>query len=158
MKSIRRANIVVVADSYQGLVLAARLRRMEVARVTTVAGLDEARRLCRAGDTDACLVSFNDLVLDAAPAVENDAPGRDSGVPSPMLADVVTPHLRRVARRCGYCAAVPCAIAPRLLYRRIGGALQRRRAARRSRRRIPNSVGVLPIGLPPMAFGKPTLH
>ena len=131
MNSIRRANIVVVADSDQGMHLAARLRRMQVSRVTSVTDIDAARRMCRAGDTDACLVALNDVVLDAAPVAENDAPGRDSGVPSLMLADVVTPYLRRLARRSGYYAAVPAAIAPRLLYRRIGAALQRRRAARR---------------------------
>jgi hypothetical protein len=159
MKSIRRANIVVVADSDQSLLLAARLRRMEVAQVTAVGGLDAARWLCQAGDTDACVVAFSDSVLDAAPAAENDAPGRDSGVPSLMLADVVTPYLRRVARRSGYYAAVPAAITPRLLYRRIGAALQRRRAARRRRQHMPNGTGVPLIGLPrPVAFGKPTLH
>ena len=54
MKSIKRSRIVVVADSDQGRILAARLRRMEVAEVTAVAGLEEARRLCQSGSADAC--------------------------------------------------------------------------------------------------------
>jgi DNA-binding response OmpR family regulator len=158
MKSIRRANIVVVADSHQCLLLAARLRRMEVAQVTTVAGLDEARRLCQAGDTDACLVAFNDLVLDAAPVAESDAPGRDSGVPSLMLADAVTPYLRWMAHRCGYSAAVPAAIAPRLLYRRIGAALQRRRAAHRARRMPIGNIVASRSALECADLRKPTFH
>jgi DNA-binding response OmpR family regulator len=158
MKSIRRANIVVVADSDRCLLLAARLRRMEVARVTTVAGLDEARRMCRAGDTDVCLVAFNDLVLDAAPVAESDAPGRDCGVPSLMLADAVTPYLRRMAHRCGYSAAVPAAIAPRLLYRRIGAALQRRRAAHRARRMPIGNIIASRSALEFADLRKPTFH
>jgi hypothetical protein len=46
MKSIRSSRIVVVADSEHGHILAARLRRMEVAEVTAVTGIEEARRLC----------------------------------------------------------------------------------------------------------------
>lgn len=159
MKSIRYANIVLVADSDQGLLMAARLRRMQVSQVTSVTDLDAARRMCRAGATDACLVAGRDAVFDAAPAAENDAPGRDSGVPSLMLADVVTPYLRRLARRSGYCAAVPAAIAPQLLYRRIGAALQRRRASGRGRQRMPSGIVTPLIGVPgPATFGKPTLH
>ena len=76
MKSIQRAHIVVVADSDHGLALAARLMRMDVARVTTVAGLDAARGLCRAGGVDACIVVFDDAAPDAAPVAAIDAPGR----------------------------------------------------------------------------------
>lgn len=158
MKSVRRASIVVVADSDHCLLLAARLRRMEVAQVTTVTGLDEARRMCQVGDIDACLVAFNDLVLDAAPAAESDAPGRDSGVPSLMIADKVTPFLRRMARRTGYYAAVPAAIAPRLLYRRIGAALQRRRAAHRARRMPIGDIIASRSALEFADLRKPTLH
>ena len=158
MKSIQRAHIVVVADSDQGLVLSARLRQMDVARVTTVAGLDEARDMCQLGGTDACIVAFDDAVPDAIPMVENDAPGRSSGVPSLMVVPTVTPYLRKTARRCGYLAAVPATIAPRMLYRRIGAALQWRRAARR-RRRMPGGIAVPVAGLRrPVVFGKPTLH
>ena len=142
MKSIQLARIVVVADSDLSLLLAARLRHMQMSRVIQVAHLDEARRMCRAGETDACVVAFNDRVLDAAPLAAGDAPGRDCGVPSLMLAEVVTPYLRRLARRSGYCAAVPDTIGPRMLYRRIGGALQRRRAARSRRFRLASGIGV----------------
>jgi hypothetical protein len=157
MKSIRQAHIVVVADSDHGLVLAARLRRMEVARVTAVGGLDEARRLCQTGGTDACIVAFDESVTDAAPAVEHDAPGRRCGVPSLMVAHTITPFLRKAARRRGYCAAVPAALPLQMFYRRIGAALQRRRAARRVSR-LPDVVfgGRLAPGF--LEFDKPTLH
>jgi CheY-like chemotaxis protein len=130
MKSIRVSRIVVVADNDQGQVLAARLRRMEVAKVTAVANLEEARRLCQSGGADACLVAIDAPVPDGVPAAESDAPGRCCGIPALMVASVVTPHLRRTARRCGYLAAVSAAIPPRMLYRRLGAALQHRRAAR----------------------------
>jgi hypothetical protein len=130
MKSIQRAHIVVVADSDHGLVLAARLRRMEVAQVTPVTGLDAARVICQAGDSDACIVVFDDTVPDAMPIAENDAPGRNTGVPSLMVVPTVTPYLRKMASRRGYMAAVSATIPPRMLYRRIGSALQRRCAAR----------------------------
>lgn len=160
MKSIRCAHIVVVGDSDQGLMLVARLRRMEVAQVTSVARIDQARELCESGGADACIVAFDDTIPDALPPAESHAPGRRCGVPSLMLVPKITPYLRAMARRGGYLAAVPAAIAPRMLYRRIGGALQRRRAARRGRR---VSVTV-PVPVPFLtsaragAFSKPTLH
>lgn len=43
MKSMRGLRVVVVIDSEHGHMLAARLRRMEVAQVTAVRGLEEAR-------------------------------------------------------------------------------------------------------------------
>jgi hypothetical protein len=157
MKSIQRAHIVVVTDSDHGLVLAARLLKMDVARVTAIAGLDEARGMCQKDGTDACIVAFDDAVPDAVPMAENDAPERDSGVPSLMVVPTVTPYLRKSARRRGYMAAVPATIAPRMLYRRIGAALQWRRAASR-RRRMPGGI-VVPAGqLRLVVFGKPTLH
>ena len=157
MKSIQRAHIIVVTDGDQGLVLAARLRRMDVARVTAVAGLDEARTMCERGGTDACIVAYDDALPDAAPAAEKDAPGRGSGVPSLMMVPAVTPYLRKTARRRGYLAAVPVTIAPRMLYRRIGAALQWRRAARR-RSRAPAIAAIIAGFARPDAFGKPTLH
>ena len=158
MKSIQRAHIVVVTDSDHGLVLAAQLLKMDVARVTAVVGLDEARGMCQNGGTDACIVAFDDAVPDAKLMVENDAPGRNCGVPSLMVVPTVTPYLRKTARRRGYMAAVPAAIAPRMLYRRIGAALQLRRAASR-RRRMPGGIAV-PVArlLRSAAVGKPTLH
>mgnify|MGYP003693987177 CR=1 FL=1 len=41
-----------------------------------------------------------------------------------MIAPIVTPHLRRAARRGGYLAAISATIPPRMLYRRLGAALQ----------------------------------
>ena len=157
MKSIRCAHIVVVPDSDHGLVLAARLRRMEVAQVTAVARLEDARRLCASGGADACLVALDDVVPDATLLMEGDAPGRGCGVPALMVVPTVTSYLRRTARRRGYLAAVPATIPPRMLYRRIGAVLQSRRAARRGRRRP--SAGMPLFGLSnPAVFGKPTLH
>ena len=136
--------------------LVARLRRMDVTQVTSVGEIEQARKICEAGDADACIVVFDETAPDGVPHSERDAPGRGCGVPSLMLVPEVTPYLRAAARRCGYLAAVPAAIAPRMLYRRIGGALQRRRAAGRARR---ISVRV-PIMSParPASFAKPTLH
>jgi hypothetical protein len=53
MKSMRGLRVVVVIDSEHGHMLAARLRRMEVAQVTAVRGLEEARLLCQSGNADA---------------------------------------------------------------------------------------------------------
>ena len=113
MKSIRSSRIVVVADSEHGHILAARLRRMEVAEVTAVTGIEEARRLCQSGCADACLVAVGGAVPDCVPTPESDAPGRACGVPSLMVVPVVTPHWRRTSRRCGYLAAVPATMPPR---------------------------------------------
>ncbi|MDP2298101.1 MAG: hypothetical protein Q8M24_21880 [Pseudolabrys sp.] len=158
MKSVERAHIVVVADSDHGLVLADRIRRMAVMRVTAVAGLDEAKAMCLSGGTDACIVAIDDLAPDAMPVADTDAPGRMCGVPSLMIVPVLTPYLCKRARRCGYVAALAASIAPRLLYRRIGGALQQRRTSRHSRRRLPGGI-VRPVSLPlTPGFGKATLH
>lgn len=43
MKSIKRAHIAVVTDRDHGLVLTARLPRMDVTHVTTVARLDQSK-------------------------------------------------------------------------------------------------------------------
>ena len=58
MRSMKTLRVVVVTDSEHGHVLAARLRRMEVAQVMAVAGLEEARLLCQLGRADACLVAL----------------------------------------------------------------------------------------------------
>ena len=157
MKSIKRSRIVVVADSDQGRILAARLRRMEVAEVTAVAGLEEARRLCQLGSADACLVAIDTPVPDCVPAPEADAPGRACGIPALMVAPVVTPHVRRSARRCGYLAAISATMPPRMLYRRLGAALQRRRAARRTSRPLALGAQLVRLENSPF-FDKPTLH
>jgi hypothetical protein len=158
MKSLRRLRVIVVADadSHGGLVLAARLRRMTIGQVTVVAGFDEARRVCRAGGADACLVVMEDAVPDGMTEAPSDAPGGSCGVPTLIVAPVVTPHLRRTARRCGYLAAVPARIPPRMLYRRISAALQGRHRSRGPRR----ASGPMPLAGPSKsaAFNKPTVH
>jgi len=114
--------------------------------------------MCQLGGTDACIVAFDDAVPDAVPMADKDAPGRGNGVPSLMIVPVVTPHLRKTARRHGYMAAVPASIPPRMLYRRVGAALQWRRAARR-RPRMSSGIVVPVVALArPLTFGKPTLH
>jgi DNA-binding NtrC family response regulator len=160
MKSISRAHVVVVADSERCSLLTARLHRMEVARVTAVDNLEEARCLCRAGGASVCLVALDETGCEAA-AADGDAPGRDSGVPALMLVDVVTPHCCRLARRSGYLAVIPTKIEPRLFYRRLGGALQRRCAARpnRPRRSVPLHFGVCRQSVAELAgLRKQTLH
>ena len=156
MKSIKLSRIVVVADSDHGRDLVAHLRRMEVAKVIAVTGLGEAWRLCQSGGADACLVTVDGALPDG-PAAKSDAPGRSCGIPALIIAPVVTPHLRRTARRCGYLAAVSATIPPRMLYRRIGAALQHRRAAGGRPQRLPGRMAFVgPAN--PAAFGKPTLH
>ena len=137
--------------------LAARLRRMEIAQVTAVAGLEEAQLLCQSGRADACLVAVGTPVPDAAPTKESDAPGRRCGVPALMIAPVVTPQLRRAARRRGYLTAISATIPPRMLYRRLGAALQGRRALRREPRWLARGVPIADLSNS-AAFGKPTLH
>src|SRR5262245_64993425 len=101
MRSMKGLRVVVVTDRENGHVLAARLRRMEVAQVMAVAGLEEARLLCQSGRADACLVAVGAPVPDAPPMKEGDAPGLCCGVPALMIAPVVTPQLRRPPRRRG---------------------------------------------------------
>jgi hypothetical protein len=95
---------------------------MDVARVTAVNGLDHARRLCQSGAADVCLVALGGCAPDPVPAT--GAPGRGTDAPSLLLLNILTPHLRSLARRSGYRAVVPASITPRLFYRRIGAALQ----------------------------------
>lgn len=97
MKSARPAHIVVVADSDLALVFVTRLRRVQLGEVTTGAGLDEARRFCRAGGVDACIVGVDDAIPDARPMLQGDALGR--GEPTLIVIAVVSPGLRKLARR-----------------------------------------------------------
>ena len=158
MKSIERAHIVVVAGGERGEALAAQLRRMGVAQVTTVGDIEAARRLCGQAGASLCLVTYTDAVLDAAqPAASFLAPGRDSGTPSLMLVDTVTPYSRRIARHAGYRGAVHAKIAPQMLYRRIGAALQRRRAPLRQPRAFAFRLDRL-IPTKIVEFRRPTLH
>jgi hypothetical protein len=140
MKSIERAHIVVVASGDQSLRLAVHLCRIGVAQATFVASLDEARSLCLAGAADLCLVAVADWTVDAAPEPEIAAPGRERGVPSLMLARVVTPYLQRMARRCGYKAAIAAEISPQMLVRRMGAALQRGQPPRLARMHRPLAI------------------
>jgi DNA-binding response OmpR family regulator len=159
MKSVRSVRIVVVADSDHALMFAARLSRMQLGEVTPVAGLDQARRLCRAGGADVCIVANDEGVLDARPTVPSGAPGRGCGVPSLMVVAAASPALRKSARRAGYASVIPAAIAPRMLYRRLRAALQRRRVASAVRRRLPPAMVVTPFAQEWVAMsGKPTLH
>jgi hypothetical protein len=133
MKALKYSHIAVVHDDlseHGGARIAARLQRMAIGRVTTVARIEEAKRLCRAGGLDVCLVVLGGTVPDAVPEALSDAPGQSVGVPTLIVAPVVTPHLRKTARLCGYVAVLPGRIAPRMLYRRIGAVLQGRRPHR----------------------------
>jgi hypothetical protein len=130
------------------------LRRMAIGRVTVVTRIEEAGHLCRAGGVDACLLVMGDTVPDAVSEALLEAPGQSVGVPTLIVAPVVTPHLRKTARLCGYRAVLPARIAPRMLYRRISAVLQGRR-----RRRLPASgrmVMTAPARLAHVA--KPTVH
>jgi hypothetical protein len=159
MKSIKRAHIAIIANCDHGLVLAARLRRMDVAQVTALGRLDQAKAMCEAGGVDACIVVIDDVAAEAAsPVTVADAPGRRCGVPSLMIVPIATPYLRKLARRRGYLATVSATITPRMLYRRVGAELQWRRAAPRGRR-MPGGIGMpdfrpIPVVVP----AKPTLH
>jgi len=157
MKSMRRSHIIVVHDnssSHGGARLAARLQRMAIGRVTTTAGMEDARDLCRAGGVDVCLVANGDAAPDAVPETLADAPGRLFGVPTLIVRPVVTPHLRAAARRRGYAAVLPAKIAPRMLYRRIGAVLQ----ARRRRRPPASGPRVMTAPVKTAHFAKPTVH
>jgi len=113
--------------------------------------------LCKSGSADACLVAVGSPVPDCVPAPEGEAPGRACGVPALMVVPVVTPHVRRTARRCGYLAAISATMPPRMLYRRLGAALQRRGAARRRSRNL--ALGAQFVRLENATFfDKPTLH
>lgn len=154
---MRNAHIVVVADSDQGVALVARLRRMNVARVTAVRDHSEALAFCKRGEADACLVVESDLVPDAKPCPFCPAPGLSSGVPSVMMVPAVTAFQRRNARRAGYYAVVAANIGPRMLYRRLAAALQGRRPADRIKRRLSRRAG-LPVLATMTGLDKPTLH
>ncbi len=132
MPSARRARILLVAGSAHGRVLLDRLGRMELAEITVVDELAEARRLCAAGAADVCILVAQETRPDEVLPLSADAaaPGRDCGVPSVLLAHVVTPYVKRAARKSGYIRAVPAAATPQFLYRSIRAALQRARQTR----------------------------
>lgn len=159
MKSMRALHIVVVSDSDQELAFAAALRRMGVGGITTVASLDAARRHCRVGGIDVCIVAVGHAMPDPRSARRGDAPGRSRGIPALLMVARETPALRKLARRAGYAAIVPAGIAPRMLYRRLRAALQGRRAGDPARKRR-SAVTMMAPFAPDWATkpGKPTLH
>jgi hypothetical protein len=163
---IQRARILLIADPAYGHSLLDRLRLLKSFKVNRVDGIEEARRLCEAGAADACLV----VVRNSAPddfwlsQVEASAPGRDCGVPSLLVADVVDPYVMDVARRSGYAGAVPITKTARLLYRSIGAMLQQARQPRavirareQAQRPRPVWTGVIEP-LNPAGGHMPTLH
>jgi len=133
MISFSNARVVVVAGAESGRPLVNTLTRMGLAGVRLVANPDQARQLCTKG-ADACLVVLPRPVPDEALpwTAETRAPGREAGIPSLLLAQVVTPYVTKSARRAGYVAAVPTDVSSRLLYRWMGALLQKQRRTRDS--------------------------
>jgi hypothetical protein len=134
------ARLVVLADEGCDDALIAAIARMGIASVQRVRRFEEARRLCAAGEVDACLVVLPSAKPDEIPpwTADREAPGRGF-VPTLLLAEAVTPHIKTCVRIRGYAAAVPVALAPRMLYRCIGALLQSARQARPPRRRVGTS-------------------
>jgi hypothetical protein len=144
MISFSNARVVVVAGAETGRPLVQTLTRMGLAGVRLVANPDQARQLCAAKSADACVVMLPHPVPDEAPpwTAETRAPGREAGIPSLLLAQVITPYVARSARRAGYVASVPADVSSRLLYRWMGALLQKQRraqdsASERARPRVP---------------------
>jgi hypothetical protein len=141
------------------------LGQLDLTQVSVVPHIEEARRLCQAGAADACLLVVRNFGADehSAMNLELTAPGRESGVPSLLLADVVTPYVAQAARRSGYLSAVPMTMTPRLLYRRISALLQKSRRVRfhgiATEHDGPRPIYVDALYLLPELGGiKPTLH
>ena len=142
MISFSIARVVIVAGEHTGRCLVDALTRMGVAGVRLVSSSDVAQQLCAAGSADACLVVLPRPVPDELPqwTAETEAPGCEAGVPSLLLADMVTPYVTKSARNAGYLAAISAQLPQRLLYRWIGALLQKRqqtRPAERSRQDVP---------------------
>jgi hypothetical protein len=72
---------------------------------------------------------------------ESDAPGRHCGIPALMIAPIV----------------ISATIPPRMLYRRLGAALQGRHAVRREPRWLARGMPLAGYSNSAV-FGKPTLH
>ena len=128
MKPIQNVRIAVAADEASGRSLLNLLTRISIPQATLVATTREARALCEAGAADASIVVIRNFSIEDVPVrtVEDPAPVKSSI----LLADVVTPYVARTARRSGYAGVAALGVAPRLLYRLIGGALQKGRRAR----------------------------
>ena len=140
MKAIRRARIIIVAGGDEGLLLAKRLLRMEASQVIAVPHNGAARSICRSSGADLCVVVPNVAIFDRIPLTIEDAPGRDSGIPSLLIAGVVTPYLRKQSRRGGYRGVVTASVPARMLYRAISGALQQRRVTRLVRTAVAHTM------------------
>jgi len=163
---IQRARILLIADPAYGHSLLDKLRLLKSFKVNRVDSIEEARRLCEAGAVDACLLVVRNSAPDDLwlPQVESSAPGRDSGVPSLLVADVIDPYVMDVARRSGYAGVVPVTKTAQLLYRSIGAMLQQARRPRavsrareRAKRQRPIWTGVIEP-LSPASGHMPTLH
>ena len=144
MISFSNARVVIVAGSDTGRPLVHTLTRMGLEGVRLVANPDQARQLCSAKRADACLVILPPAVPDEAPqwTAETGAPGREMGIPSLLLAQVITPYVSRSAKQAGYVASVPADVSSRLLYRWMGALLQKQRRTRdnmseRARPKVP---------------------
>jgi hypothetical protein len=146
--------VLIVDDEGRSLPLV--LRGMEFAEITVVEGVEEASRLCAAGAADACLLLMRDFRPDEPLPLADGAaaPGRDSGIPSLLLAEVVTPYVSRLARRSGYVRAIAMTTSAQLLYRTISAALQhaRRRPTFRGRPVMSDSCHGRPNRRPAMAL------
>jgi hypothetical protein len=129
MNSFASASVVVVAGCDSGRFLAQSLHRMGLSGVRIVPRLEEAQRLCESNRVDGCLVVLPRAVPDELPPwnANTDAPGRSVGVPSLLVADVITPYVAKAARNSGYFTAIETRLPPRLLYRCIRALLQRGR-------------------------------
>lgn len=167
MISFSVARVVVVAGEGAGRPLVHALTRMGFAGVRLVASPDQARQLCAANSADACLVLLPRPVPDEAPpwTAETSAPGREGGIPSLLLADVVTPYVTKSARRAGYVASIPADVSSRLLYRWVGALLQkqaRRQAGGAARKRgqpnVPLADAMHALAHDALIGGKPKLQ
>src|SRR5438876_8385569 len=103
------ARVIIVAGHESGRALAQVLSRMGLSGVRIVPSAHDARLLCESNHADACLVMLPRALPDEMPrwSADSEAPGRGAGVPSLLIAEVVTPHLARFARNFGYFAAIP---------------------------------------------------
>jgi hypothetical protein len=106
---IQRARILLIADPAHERSLLDKLRLVKLFKVDHVDGIETARRSCEAGATDACLLVVRNSAADDLwlSLVKSFAPGRDNGVPSLLVADVVDSYLMDAARRSGYAGAMP---------------------------------------------------
>ena len=130
MGSFSSARVIVVAGPDSGRELVQSLSRMGLSGVRVVASPQEAQSLCESSRADGCLVMLPRAIPDEIQrwSEESDAPGRAAGVPSLLIADVLTPHVLRSARNSGYFATIRTGVPPQMLYRSLRALLQRRRS------------------------------